>query len=604
MILILGGTTEGRTAVQTLEKAGKEYFYSTKGNMQEVECRQGIRIDGGMDTDRMQAFCRENNIRLLIDAAHPFAAGLHQTVAQTAQALNIPSIRFERQYPQPEYDNIVWCMSYDEATERIKAAGHRRILALTGVQTISKLRPLWTDDSCTCFFRVLHREESVQEAVRQGFPESRLIYYCLEKEPEANAAFAEINPDAIITKESGTSGGFEEKLQAAHRLRIPVYVIRRPSLPAYSETVTGPHGLRRAIEKLLPTFYPLRSGFTTGSCATAAAKAALQILLGVPAGDLCSITLPDGENISIPVFKAALSPDGKSATASVIKDAGDDPDITNGCEIGATVSFSSDEGIHFLKGEGVGTVTLPGLGISIGEPAINATPRKMISRELHSLYQGGIDVTVFIPSGRELAKRTFNPKLGIVDGLSVLGTSGIVQPFSNEAFVNSIRREIEVCKAMNTGRLVINSGAKSERYVKQLYPELPPQAFVHYGNFIGRTLEIAHETGLRCVTLGIMIGKAVKLAEGHLDTHSKKVVMNKDFLKALARDAGCSSAAIEVIGQITLARELWTGLSAEDSSLFFNALTERCYRYTAPLLPDGELTLLLIDEEGNIRYRI
>ncbi len=604
MILILGGTTEGRTAVQTLEKAGKEYFYSTKGNMQKVECRQGICIDGGMDTGRMQTFCRENNIRLLIDAAHPFATGLHQAVAQTAQSLNIPSIRLERQYPKPEYDNIVWCTSYDEAAERIKAAGHRRILALTGVQTISKLRPLWTDDSLICFFRILHREASVQEAIRQGFPESRLIYYCPEKEPEAGTAFSEICPDAIVTKESGTSGGFEKKLQAAYLTHIPAYVIKRPPLPAFSETVTGTHSLRRAVEKLLPVFYPLHSGLTTGSCATAAAKAALQALLGIPMGDACSIALPDGEKISIPVLKVSLSADGKSATASVVKDAGDDPDITDGCEIGATVSFSSGEDIHFLKGEGVGTVTLPGLGISVGEPAINAIPRKMIGHELRSLYQGGIDVRVFIPSGRELARRTFNPRLGIIGGLSVLGTSGIVQPFSNEAFVNSVRCGIEVCKAMNAGRLVINCGAKSERYVKRLYPGLPPQAFVHYGNFIGRTLQMAHETGMRRVTLGIMIGKAVKLAEGHLDTHSKKAAMNKDFLKALAQDAGCSSAAIDFIGHITLARELWTGLSAEDSSLFFNALTYRCYQHAAPFLPNGELTILLIDEEGTIRHRL
>lgn len=133
-----------------------------------------------------------------------------------------------------------------------------------------------------------------------------------------------------------------------------------------------------------------------------------------------------------------------------------------------------------------------------------------------------IHVTISVPGGEEVAARTFNPRLGVVGGISIIGTSGIVKPFSSEAFVNSIRKEMSVAQATGSPRIVINSGAKSEKYIRSLYPELPSQAFVHYGNFIGETIRIAAELGIRQLTLGVMIGKAVKLAEGHLDTHSKK----------------------------------------------------------------------------------
>ena len=253
--------------------------------------------------------------------------------------------------------------------------------------------------------------------------------------------------------------------------------------------------------------------------------------------------------------------------------------------------------------EGVGRVTLPGLGIPVGGPAINRVPRQMIERELSALYDGGLDVTISVPGGRELAQRTFNPKLGIVDGISIIGTSGIVRPFSNEAFVDAIRREIEVAVAVGAEPLVINSGARSEAFLKTRFPDLPAQAFVHYGNFIGETLKIAAELHIRKVAMGIMLGKAVKLAEGHLDTHSKTVVMNKVFLKDVAALAGCSPAAAAAIDRLTLARELWTALSPDDSRRFFSAIRSRCYEVCASVMPGSDrasLTILLLDEAGNV----
>lgn len=655
MILIFGGTTEGRLAVRVADAAGSPYWYSTRGDLQQIECKHGTHITGALDEAAMAAFCTEHGIRLLVDAAHPFATELHRTVASVAESLDLPVVRVERQYtapdpnvmPDPDRASLRWCDDYDDAIRQLESDGITRLLALTGVQTIGKLRAFWTQHDC--WFRILHRDESLEKAAAQGFPSENLVYY---EEDDETALIARLQPQAILTKESGESGGFSQKVAAAQAAGIPVYVVRRPALPPGFEIVTGEHGLRKAIERLVPGFFPLRSGFTTGACATAASKAALLALLGQPVGETVDVLFPNGETLALPV--ALQSPQAKaactglversrfrrgecstatrglnapgakqpqfagSATAVVIKDAGDDPDVTNGREIVATVAFSDTPGIHFLQGEGVGRVTLPGLGLPIGGPAINRVPRQMIEQNLSALYDGGLDVTISVPGGRELAQRTFNPKLGIVDGISIIGTSGIVRPFSNEAFVDAIRREVEVAIAVGAPQLVINSGAKSEAFLKARFPDLPPQAFVHYGNFIGDTLKIASDLKVPHVTMGIMLGKAVKLAEGHLDTHSKSVVMNKAFLKEVATEAGCSPAAAEAIDRLTLARELWSALPADDARLFFSAILSRCHSACSTVYPNpnvtpgltggpvmpgpdrASLTILLLDEDGNI----
>lgn len=424
--------------------------------------------------------------------------------------------------------------------------------------------------------------------------------------------FEALRPQAILTKESGESGGFSRKVEAARRLGIAVYAVCRPPLPEGFVVVTGRHGLRREVERRLPGFYPLRTGLTTGTCATVAAVAALACLMpGSAALDEATVVLPDGEELLVPAV-ARLEPDGKAAVATVRKDAGDDPDVTDGAAIVATVCWLPEgeaNRIEIAGGTGVGRVTLPGLGIAVGEAAINATPRRMILENLELTLRRtfgdrwpGVRVVISVPDGAELAKRTFNPRLGIVGGISILGTSGIVKPFSSEAFVNSIRKEMGVAVASGTPAVVINSGAKSERFLRAYFPELPAQAFVQYGNFIGETIQAAAEAGVSDLRLGIMLGKAVKLAEGHLDTHSHKVVFNRDYLVRLATKAGCSLHAIDLIGRMTLARELWEGLSADDSDRFFPRLLDDCLSACAPLFP-GRLAILLIDDSGAIRYR-
>lgn len=606
MILILGGTTEGRVAVRVADEAAATYYYSTKGTLQSIECAHGIRLTGAMNAEEMECFCRDHAIKLLIDAAHPFAQVLHQTIEKVSKCLQIPVIRYERRYP-PRDEDLIWCDSYADAIHQMENKGIQRLLALSGVNTLAPLRPYWR--SHTTWFRILEREESLSLAEKQGFPQERLVFY-REGEDELKL-LEQLHPDAILTKESGFSGYFTDKVNAARQFGIPVFVVKRPALPETFYRVYGEDGLRKQIERLLPEFFPLKSGYTTGACATAAAKAALLALLSRKEQTESQITLPSGEQITLPVAYTEWA--GCSATCTVIKESGDDPDVTNHSRIRVTVQLSLEasgcddtERVIFQAGEGVGTVTLPGLGLKVGGPAINATPRKMIRQELIPLLPSPDSVaivTVSVPGGEELAKRTFNPKLGIIGGISIIGTSGIVRPFSSDAFIASIRKEASVAKAIGCETLVINSGAKSERYLRSLYASLPPQSFVHYGNFIGETLKIAADLGFKQVILGIMIGKAVKLAEGFLDTHSKKVVMNKGFLQDVAKEAKCEEATVDAINRITLARELWELLAEKEQNRFFPLLLQKCKSYCAPILLDGELTLLLISEEGKVLYQ-
>jgi len=594
MILIFGGTTEGRKAVAVCEEAGKSFYYSTKGDSQKVELVNGIHITGGMDDKQILSFCKENNIRLIVDAAHPFAEALHLNIALMSGISGIPVIRYERSYTQQSKD-LLWFDSYDEAITWLEKNNINNLLALTGVNTVSKLKHYWKKHPC--WFRILNREESREIIRHEQFPADKVLYFG-EKDDDTSL-FRQLNPEAVLIKESGDSGGFNEKVKAARTLGIPLLVVKRPLLSPSFIPVYGENGLRKQIERLLPGFFALRTGYTTGTCATAATKAALIALLTGKEQTTIDIALPGGELINLPVFTTTIEV-GK-VSCSVLKDAGDDPDVTNGQEVISTVQLNTNHNeVRFQQGKGVGIVTLPGLGLSIGEPAINETPRRMIVKEITDIYtETGVDVTISVPKGEELARKTFNPKLGITGGISIIGTSGIVKPFSSEAFAASIRREMQVAKALGCEHIVINSGAKSERFIKQQYPLLPPQAFIHYGNFIGETIKIASCLDFKQLTMGIMIGKAVKLAEGHLDTHSKKVTMNRDFLVGIALDGGCQEKTINAIRDVNMARQLWE-IIPKTESLFFSLIMQRCSDVCKPLFPNGIFDVLLVDENGEI----
>ena len=533
----------------------------------------------------MQTFCREHDIRLIVDAAHPFASQLHQTIAQVSESLNIPTIRYERIYPKRDSE-ITWINDYSQIPNDIHS-----LLATTGVQSISKLKPLEAA-GIKVFYRILNRESSIALAQKQGASPEQLCYYEDPKDVSVEA-------DAILLKESGLSGGFQEKVDAAKARGMRIIALKRPQTPEIFTIVNGPYGLRRMVEKLLPEFYPLHSGLTTGTCATAAAVAQTLRLKKGKMPDEVPVVLPNGETINVSVGYG-------DNYAFCIKEAGDDPDVTDGIEVRASITLehrdTETQGVIIKGGDGVGRFTLPGFDYPPGEAAINKAPREMIRQNLErlciseSLCSNYIIVTISVPQGTEIARRTFNPRLGIEGGISIIGVSGIVKPFSEEAFIDSIRKCMTVAKASGSERVVINSGGKSERFVKALYPTLPQQAFVEYGNYIGETLKIAHELNLPNITLGVMLGKAVKLAAGHLDTHSKRATMDKAFIKEMLNEAHCDID----ISDITLAREIWEKLSPEKKQDFADVVISHCATYCKPLLPNGELTILLIADDGTI----
>lgn len=596
MILILGGTTEGRRAAETLERAGKPFYYSTLGSMQQVEMRNGTRISGNLDAQAMERFCSDNGIRLLVDAAHPFAVGLHATVAAVASSLGIPVVRFERVFPEHD-QRLTWCDDYADACRRMESDGVCRLLGLSGANTIAALKPFWSRHESV--FRVLDRDESRAKAIKAGYDTSRLVYF--DADTHISELLGKFPADAMITKESGESGGFEAKTEDALAAGLKVYVVKRPVLPESFITVEGVYGLRKQVERILPDFYELKSGFTTGSCVTAAAKGAMLALLG-HRSLVVEFRIPDGERLSMRLEKIEVN--GDTATAEVVKDAGDDPDVTHGMHILVTVRRGSDGKVTIIGKEGVGRVTLPGLGLPVGEWAINPVPRMMISRELLALAPEGCIVEISIPEGAALALKTFNPRVGVEGGISIIGTSGVVMPYSNEAFLEAIRREMQVALHAGSGHVVLNSGARSERYMRAVYPDLPAPAFVHYGNAVGETLEMARELRVPRVTIGVMLGKAVKLAEGNMDTHSHKVTMNNRFLHSVAAESGCSAEALQVIDRAKLARELWSQLSGDDKNRFMPALLRLCHGFCRKVYSSGRLELMLIEDDGGIFCRI
>lgn len=640
MILIFGGTTEGRIAVKKLEQAEKPYFYSTKGDEQEITLVHGTRLQGGLDSGQLRSFCIDHNIRLIIDAAHPFAELLHKGISEVSSLLGIPVIRFERIFPEYFDNSVIWCDGYNDCIDKILSKKYERILALTGVKTISKLKPIWQGND-NCYFRILDRDSSRKMAQDQGFPLERICYY--ETDGTDRELMLRYRPEAVISKESGISGGFEEKRLAAKELGIDFYAVSRPKLDDSFIVVNGEHGLRRMVEKLLPEFYEQHTGITTGSCATSATIGALTKLFAPDdAVREVPIILPNGETIHVNVHDACLmdpfymkSGDRYEAASSIIiKESGDDPDITNHIPIESKVElnlkgakripseefallptiYGGQEDIDYPfdivieGGDGVGRVTMKGLGLPVGGPAINKSPQRMIRYNVsHFLFSHGIyglqypvRVTISVHGGKEVGAKTFNPRLGVVGGISIVGTSGIIQPFSLEGFINSIAKSMQVAMATGSPYVIINSGAKSEGYVKAMFPHLPAQAFVHYGNFIGETIKLAERERVPHLVMGVMMGKAVKLAEGHLDTHSKKVVMNKDFIASLARKASIAEEKVGKIAGISLARELWGLFDAEEQQAFCTQIIASCHKYCDPLIPGGKLTIVIISEDGKI----
>ncbi len=305
---------------------------------------------------------------------------------------------------------------------------------------------------------------------------------------------------------------------------------------------------------------PLRRGWTTGACATAATKAALTALLTGDFPDPVQITLPKGEQPSFPLARAEKLPEG-GFMAAIIKDAGDDPDVTHLAEIRATLRrLPAGSGLVFKAGLGVGTVTRPGLPVPVGEPAINPVPRRLmteVATELTAAHGAALDleIEISIPTGVELAEKTWNPRLGIVGGLSILGTTGIVHPFSCAAWIASIHRGIDVIRAAGLDHAAACTGSTTEAAVQRLYG-LPDFAFIDMGDFAGGTLKYLRHHPIKRLTLAGGFGKFCKLADGALDLHSGRSQVDLDSLARSAADLGAAPDLIDRIRQANTAMEV------------------------------------------------
>lgn len=315
----------------------------------------------------------------------------------------------------------------------------------------------------------------------------------------------------------------------------------------------------------------LRKGFTTGTSAAASALAAATFLFTGKRPRSVVVRLPGGSSLAIPVKRVSAGADG--ARAVVIKDAGDDPDATNGAEIVATVSLmerktaSGRPRISIAGGEGVGRVTKPGLAVTPGRPAINPVPLKMIRGALRSFFveakiAPSVKVVVSVPRGVEIAKKTMNARLGILGGISILGTTGIVEPLSLRAYTDSIRCAISVAVAGGLHGVVFSTGRSSEKAIEK-FMALPETAFVLTGDHMGFALdEAARRKEIKHVTLAGQFGKFTKLAAGHFETHCADSSVDMEFLKNLARGEGAGEALLEKIGNANTAREVFFMLKA------------------------------------------
>ena len=346
---------------------------------------------------------------------------------------------------------------------------------------------------------------------------------------------------------------------------------------------------------------PLRKGWTTGACAAAAARAAWGALLTGEFADPVTITLPRGGKPAFALARAELG-DGW-AEAAVIKDAGDDPDVTHGATIVVRVARGAPgSGVTFRAGEGVGTVTLPGLPLAVGEPAINPAPRGMITEAIAAAGRGtrsDVEVTISIPGGEDIAKRTWNPRLGIVGGLSVLGTTGIVIPYSCSSWIHSIHRGVDVARANGIGHIAGSTGSTSEAAVRARYG-LADTALIDMGDFAGGLLKYLRNHPVPRLTIAGGIGKLAKLADGHLDLHSSRSTVDFAGLGELVAELGANADPVATArGANTAGQAL--ALSREAGVALGDAVARRAREVALATISGGiAVDVCVFDREGGL----
>src|SRR5215217_6543075 len=336
---------------------------------------------------------------------------------------------------------------------------------------------------------------------------------------------------------------------------MPPRKLREPSMPPSMEKVKG---------------QKLRTGWTTGTCAAAAAKAAARALVSGRPQARVDVRLPGKRPERRVEFDVERCDLGDSwAEAVVVKDAGDDPDVTDGAYLTARVSWQEEQGLELDRGDGVGIVTKPGLGLPVGGPAINAVPRRMISTSVQEVLdpnERGVRIVISVPGGERMAEKTTNARLGIVRGISILGTTGIVRPFSTAAWAASVVQAINVMGAQGHKTFVLSTGGLTERAAMRLLADLEEVCFIEVGDFTGQAIKGAVKNGLRHGFFVGMAGKLAKLAAGVMMTHWTRSKVDNGLLAEITAEAGGSSELIEeVIGANTArhAYELWWAANLE-----------------------------------------
>lgn len=319
-----------------------------------------------------------------------------------------------------------------------------------------------------------------------------------------------------------------------------------------------------------PGRHPLRWGFSTGTAAAAATAAALLALAEQPTPATVPVPLPQGGALDIPIHDQDLA--GEVGHGMVIKDGGDDPDVTHGAQIGVRLRLlpgtpAADE-VSFRAGEGVGRVTKPGLVLPVGEPAINPVPRRMILTMIHTLRPRFFprpccwEVEVFIPGGEELAQRTLNPRLGIIGGLSILGTTGLVKPFSHQAYRATIALALKVARSLGLGEVVLTSGGRSETLARGLLAYLPEEAFVQMGDYVRFAVRLAARFGFQRLTVAVFPGKALKIAQGLPQTHASQGPVALPLLAAWTQALTGKAALAAAVAQANTAQQAFSFLTA------------------------------------------
>ena len=351
----------------------------------------------------------------------------------------------------------------------------------------------------------------------------------------------------------------------------------------------------------------LRTGFTTGTSATAASAAAILSIINQKRIESVDVLLPKRDKIKISINACKF--DKNKACCSVIKDGGDDPDVTHGAEIVVDLKLTSkSKSIEIDGGEGVGRVTKPGIGLEIGQAAINQTPRKMITENLtlagkKILEKNGIKVVISVPKGKELGPKTDNPRIGIVDGISILGTSGIVIPYSTASFAAAIRQQIDVVVSMGDDTVILTTGGRSEDYARKIL-EFPEHSFIQMGDFSGYTMSQCAKKSIKKAYVGGFIGKFAKMATGVKQTHVKGSKVNMEFLSELAKKCKAEENIIKKIKNANTARNVQEIVLESNMKGFFDEICSNVYKQMKSHSESKtSIEIILFDFDGSVLAR-